>query len=146
MSVIGLLIGNFIENKYIGLLGLFPIYLGLKQIAGWFKNNHSEENVLPVKENKNGFLKVATVTFANGGDNIGTYIPLFAVQTRIELSLMILLFLIMVLVWLLIANYLSKHPHFAKTIGKYGHIITPIVLVGIGIYILFENGSFGIFR
>jgi cadmium resistance protein CadD (predicted permease) len=85
---------------------------------------------------------VATVTFANGGDNIGTYVPLFATLTTSDKAIMIAIFLIMVLVWLATAKYLTNHPLLTKMISKYGHIITPIVLILLGLYILKENGSF----
>ena len=84
---------------------------------------------------------IAAVTIANGGDNIGIYIPLFAMQTLQEKAIVIGLFLLMVGVWCGTALYLSKHPSVVRTIDKYGHMITPIVLILLGIYILFESGS-----
>ena len=55
---------------------------------------------------------------------------------------MIFIFLIMVMVWCIAAKYLSKHPLIARTIDKFGHIISPIVFILLGIYILYESGSF----
>ncbi len=146
ISVAGSLIGNFIDSKYIGLLGLFPIYLGLKQFVVLFKTNQKEipQEEEKIKFAKSGILKVATVTFANGGDNIGVYVPLFATLTAIDKSIMISIFLIMVFVWLTVAKYLTTHPILAKVLSKYGHIITPIVLCLIGLFILKENGSFNL--
>jgi len=63
-SILGSLAGNFIDSKYIGLLGLFPIYLGLKQILFLIKKKNEEglsENEVQLKT---GFLAVATVTVA----------------------------------------------------------------------------------
>lgn len=79
ISIIGSVIGNFIDSKYIGLLGLFPIYLGIRQFIQLAKNSNEAEAFENTE--KAGLLTVATTTFANGGDNIGTYIPLFAAQT-----------------------------------------------------------------
>jgi cadmium resistance protein CadD (predicted permease) len=111
VSVIGSFIGNFIDSKYIGLLGLFPIYLGLRQIWGFIKKeNKEEEFAQKEKDLKTGILTVATVTFANGGDNIGTYTPLFATLTTSDKLIMVTLFLVMVLIWPAIAQYLRRHP------------------------------------
>jgi cadmium resistance protein CadD (predicted permease) len=77
ISVIGSFVGNFIDNRYIGLMGLFPIYLGVKQIIRLIKKKNKEAELQIEKKVKTGILTVATVTFANGGDNIGTYIPPF---------------------------------------------------------------------
>jgi cadmium resistance transport/sequestration family protein len=142
-SLIGSLIGHFIESKYVGLLGLFPLYLGLKGLLSLIKReNNDEELAEEKKDTKTGILHVATVTIANGGDNIGTYIPLFATLSVADKSIMIILFLVMVSIWLLTAWYLTTHPLLAKMISTYGHIMTPLVLILLGIFILKENGSF----
>lgn len=143
ISVLGSLIGNVVEGKYIGLLGLFPIYLAIRQLTDLWRgttNTGSEGSEQPFVTT--GFLTVATVTMANGGDNIGTYIPLFAALTPSEKSIMIALFLLMVFVLVSLARYLTKHPALARSISKYGHIATPVVLFLLGLYILRENGSF----
>ncbi len=146
VSVIGSFIGNFMDSKYIGLMGLFPIYLGLKQLMGLINGKSEEE----LKQNKNnlkiGILAVATVTIANGGDNIGTYIPLFATLTTTEKFIMITLFLVMVYIWLTAAKYLRSHPILTNTISKYAHVITPIILCLLGIFILNENGTFELLK
>jgi cadmium resistance transport/sequestration family protein len=148
VSVIGSLIGNFVDSKYVGLLGLFPIYLGFRQLLRLMRDGNKSEELRNEKEDnsKTGILNVATVTFANGGDNIGTYVPLFASLTTSDKSIMISIFLAMVLIWLTTARYLTTHPMLTKVISKYGHIITPVVLVLLGLFILKENGSFEILK
>lgn len=147
ISLIGSLIGNFIDAKYVGLLGLFPIYLGLKQLLKLVKKEKIDEEL--EKEEKNsraGILNVATVTFANGGDNIGTYIPLFSALTTTHKSIVVAIFLAMVLAWLVIAKYLAAHPLLEKLISKYGHIVTPVVLILLGLFIIKENGTFNLLK
>jgi cadmium resistance transport/sequestration family protein len=147
MSFIGSLIGNFVEGKYIGLLGLFPIYLGIVQFISLIKGKSDEEELeQQEKRSKIGMLSIATVTIANGGDNIGTYVPLFASLSPADKSIMTGIFLGMVFIWLTAARYLTKHPLVAKTIARYGHIITPIVLCLLGLFILKENGSFDLLK
>jgi cadmium resistance transport/sequestration family protein len=147
VSVAASLIGNFIDSKYIGLLGLFPLYLGVRQIISLLKAGHTEEEPIRAdKYTKVGILAVATVTVANGGDNIGTYIPLFASLTTAGKSVMIGIFLLMVFIWVTLARYLRNHPVLATSISKYGHIITPIVLCLLGVYILIENGSVALLK
>jgi len=148
VSVIASYTGNFIDSKYIGLMGLFPLYLGLQQIIGLIKRDH-KAITLEKKEgffSDRGMLSIATVTCANGGDNIGTYIPLFAAQTTPEKSIMIAIFMAMVLIWLATAKYLTTHPILIKGISKYGNIITPVVLCLLGLFILKENGSLDLFK
>ncbi len=147
-SIIGSLIGNFIDPRYVGLLGLFPIYLGIRELVELFKAESSDPEtvVLSGKKVSSGFLTVAAVTIANGGDDIGTYIPLFAALSIVEKSIMIGIFMVMIFVWVSAAKYLTNHPVLARAISKYGHIVAPIVLCLLGLYILKENGSFGLLR
>lgn len=144
ISVAGSLIGNFIDSEYIGLLGLFPLYLGVKQIFQLINNrNEPIEFEIP---GKTGILNVAVITFANGGDNIGTYIPLLSPMAANEKIIMIIIFLSMLLIWLLSAKYLTSHPVLTQVLSKYGHLITPFVLCLLGIYILYENGSYNLLK
>jgi cadmium resistance transport/sequestration family protein len=146
VSLTGSYVGNFIDSRYVGLLGLFPIYLGVKQLIQLFKKQNPEDSTPVETAATVGIVGVATVTFANGGDNIGTYIPLFTALTLSQKLMMVVVFLIMTLVWLTTAKYLTSHPVMEKTISKYGHIITPIVLCLLGLFILRENGSFELLK
>lgn len=143
ISLLGAWIGNFIENKYIGLLGFFPIYLGIKSIIDLLRNKQKKGDIKVEAQSSSyeGILSVATVTFANGGDNIGVYIPLFTSLEKLELFIMMSIFFCMVFLWILLAKYLTNHPLLARKIEEYGHLITPIVLCFLGFFILIENGS-----
>jgi cadmium resistance protein CadD (predicted permease) len=83
------------------------------------------------------FLSVATVTFSNGGDNIGIYTPLFASNNTIDQTvILIVIFTIMTAVWCSVSNYLVNHSFLANSIQRIGHLILPFVLIGLGIYIM----------
>ena len=61
---------TLIPDQWVGLLGLIPMYLGVKLfIKG---EDEDEGNILSNLNKFNKFyLSVAFITFANGGDNIG---------------------------------------------------------------------------
>jgi cadmium resistance protein CadD (predicted permease) len=86
-------------------------------------------------------LSVALVTIANGGDNIGIYIPLFVALSMTETITTVMIFLMMTLVWCFVARYLTRHPLLKDTIERYGHLVTPFVLILLGIFILYESNS-----
>jgi cadmium resistance protein CadD (predicted permease) len=140
ISVGGAFAGNFISQPAIGLLGLFPIYLAIRH---FFDKGGSEENT-PVKD-RNKILGIAMVTIANGGDNVGVYIPLFATLTLFGKLTMIAIFFLMTLLWCIVAKYLANHPLLKTTLEKYGHVATPIVLILLGLYILYENQTLSLF-
>lgn len=147
LSFIGSLLNHFIDEKYIGLLGFLPIYLGVKGLVQLGKKLRQSAEVKTISSHRQtaSVISVAAITIANGGDNIGIYIPIFATQTSIQKAVMISIFLLMTALWCLFGKYLSKHPLLAKIIDKYGHIITPFVLIGLGIYILYGSSAYLIF-
>lgn len=140
LSFIGAYVGNFFDQRYVGVLGLFPVYLSIRQIINLIKKKDAEEN--PVEIKGTDIIAIAGVTIANGGDNIGVYVPLLTTMTFVEKILMITVFIMMTYVWCQLAKYLSEHPLIAGRLEKYGHIIMPIVLFLLGIFILIENDSF----
>jgi cadmium resistance transport/sequestration family protein len=143
ISFIGSLSELILDPRYIGLLGLIPIYLGIKELIG---NKKEDGNIkLSNKRFRSPVLAIALVTFANGGDNIGIYIPLFVSLSLWQRLIMISIFLMLVMVWCLVAKYLTRHPLMQKTIAKYGHILTPYILILLGIYILYENQAMKVF-
>jgi cadmium resistance protein CadD (predicted permease) len=154
VSWVGSFIGLVVSPAYIGLLGLMPVYLGIKGIIRMAKHQH-EDPSLPAPSrrrsdglNKNTYpvLSVASVTFANGGDNISIYLPLYTTLSLTHQLIMTLLFLIMTAAWCALAKYITQHPLVKKAIDRYGHIVTPFVLILLGIYIFYESGTLHLLR
>ena len=139
ISMMGSFVGNFIDEKYVGLLGLFPIYLAVKGFISIFK--HEQHENVDIKAGSMGAISIAGVTIANGADNIGVYVPLFTTMTNAEKIVMIIVFIVMVYVWCVAGNFLSSRPTVARQIDRYGHIAMPVVLLLLGIFILLESGS-----
>ena len=146
ISLLASMIGLLIPMPYIGLLGLFPIFLGVKALWSQNQNENDEsgQDIDKAHKPQGNTLSVAGVTIANGGDNIAIYIPLFATLTWPHKLTMVIIFLVMTLVWCILARYLTRHPLVSKTVDKYGHSITPFVLILLGAYILYESGSIGL--
>ncbi len=138
-------IGLVIDKAYIGLLGFLPIYFGIRGIIQLrTKQIHEEGKVIEPKSNRNNIFTVAGTTIANGGDNIGIYVPLFATLVWSQKLTMIFIFFVMTGAWCLLAKYFAKHPLLAHAIDKYGHVFTPFVLMLLGVYILYESGAVGL--
>jgi cadmium resistance transport/sequestration family protein len=162
LSLIGAFGTLVVPKEWIGLLGIFPIYLGVKSLRERFKkkddaeDNEKEELSNEERSKKNWlqrFLhpniykiyKVAAITFANSGDNIGIYIPYFSSQGIDRLIIIITIFLVLVAVWCFIGYKLVSHPLVAKTLERDGHIIVPFVLILLGGYILLESETINYF-
>lgn len=92
------------------------------------------------------FLSVAFITFANGGDNIGIYVPYFSTLNISELVVTVIIFLLMVAVWCFLGYRLAAFRHVSEVLEKYGRWIIPIVFIGLGLYIMIENETFSALR
>ncbi|MFC4054110.1 cadmium resistance transporter [Actinomadura syzygii] len=135
---------TFLPEDAIPYLGLLPLALGVKAaVQAWRHRNDSDEQ----KEAKEGgpkILEVAAVTFANGGDNIGVYVPVFATAGLGGMSVYVVVFLILLAVWIAAGRYFATRPLIAKALSRWGHVLMPAVLIGIGLLILIEGGAFGL--
>ena|ERR1044071_6841904 len=142
ISFVGAYIGSFFDQRYVGLLGLFPIYLAIRETIKLFRSNNEDDNKTELKSS--GIFAIAGVTIANGGDNVGVYIPLLSAMSPSEKIQLVVVFALATYTWCRIAQYLASHPLVAKQLSKYGHILTPVVLFLLGVFILFESGTFSL--
>lgn len=132
---------TLIPDQWVGLLGLIPIYLGVKL---FIKGEDEDEGAILSSFNKFNkfYLSVAFITFANGGDNIGIYVPFFSTLNNNQLVITVVTFFIMVAVWCLIGYRLARFRYVSETLEKYGRWVIPIVFIGLGFYIMAENNIF----
>jgi cadmium resistance transport/sequestration family protein len=151
MGSIGISYGaKQIPQAYIGLLGLVPLVLGLYKLWGLFQtsvggDSDSDDIIAEGYLQKSAkFLTVAGVTMANGGDNVGVYVPLFATKTFGTLLIYLFVFFIMTGVWCAGALYLIHHKHIGGVIKRYCHYVVPWIFIVLGGYILYEAGSFNL--
>jgi cadmium resistance protein CadD (predicted permease) len=148
VSIIGSLIALVIPTYIIGLLGMVPIAIGIKELIDTKKDESpSMQTIKRKRKNRSylAFLTVAAVTISNGGDNIGVYVPLFSKYstagqiTMVTAILVTAIFITMTAVWCTIAYYLVNHPLLASRVRRIGNIIMPFALIGLGIYILIDS-------
>ncbi|PSB03507.1 transporter [Merismopedia glauca CCAP 1448/3] len=135
---------------WLGWLGLVPIAIGIHHML----NRETDEDAIQLVNDPSAnsssrvYLlsaptwQVAAITFANGGDNIGIYVPLFARSNLAGLSVILAVFAVAIALWCFIASRLTRHPLVAKTLTKYGHHLVPFVLIGLGIFIFIDSGTY----
>jgi cadmium resistance transport/sequestration family protein len=155
-SLPGFFGGLFISREWIGLLGLLPIVIGLKQLISPDDDDDVQMVSCEVVSSANQrsliskltalltpqTYSVAAVTIANGGDNIGIYVPLFASSNLASLGVTLIVFLVLIAVWCGVAYQLARFPTIAHVLTRYGHAIVPFVLIGLGLFILFESKTY----
>ncbi|WP_188205002.1 CadD family cadmium resistance transporter [Desemzia incerta] len=137
---------NFIPQDWvIGLLGLIPIYLGVRVALVGEEEEEEEDEVvekLETRDTSRLFWTVALITIASGGDNLGIYIPYFTALSALEIGVALVVFAISIALLCYISYRLAKVSFVSETLEKYEQIIVPVVFIGLGLYIMAESGTF----
>jgi cadmium resistance protein CadD (predicted permease) len=150
ISIVGSLIALIVPDNLIGLIGIFPIAIGIRELLELLKNgdnNEEEESaVKQLPQSRRGrrltaylpFLTVAAVTFS-GGEEIGIYTSVFATYHEVsEIIIIVLVVMVLTGVWCTVAYHLVNRPQITSSIKRIGTVALPFVLIGLGIYILAE--------
>lgn len=140
IGIAGLTVGSIViarlalqtNQAWVPYLGLVPIYLGLRQLFS------SSKDEVPVVQPS--WLSVAVVTFANGADNLGAYVPVFATRTVAQTFHLGLLFFLLTGIWCWLAYRAVDHPKFGLGLRKLLTKTSPWALLLIGLWIL--RGAF----
>lgn len=143
VSLVAAYVVNFVPEAWmVGLLGLIPIYLGIRfAIVG--EGEEEEEIIERLEQSKANqlFWTVTLLTIASGGDNLSIYIPYFASLDWAQTLVALLVFAIGVIIFCELSRVLSSIPLISETIEKYERIIVPLVFIPLGLYIMYENGT-----
>jgi cadmium resistance protein CadD (predicted permease) len=145
VSMLGALIALILPNNLIGLIGIFPIAIGIKELLELRKNDNDEQKAAkqPSQRSKGivtylPFITVAAVTFS-GGEEIGIYTSVFATNNEIfEIVVIVSLIIGLTGVWCGMAAYLVNHSFLADHFRQIANMILPFLLIGLGAYILIE--------
>jgi len=154
-SLPGFFGSQLVPAEWIRLLGIVPIVIGLWWCLSKPEEEDDTESVdLEVKDSFFSRLLspqtygVAAITVANGSDNIGVYVPLFANSNLTSLSVILVIFLLMVGVWCYAAYKLTnltaiaqgaRPAAIAQILTGYGNTFVPCVLIGLGVFIVKES-------
>lgn len=153
-SLPGFFGGLFLPDYWIGWLGYIPILIGLNGLVNREMAVEEEEEVEISEKDKFAIANllspqtymVASITFANGTDNISVYVPLFANSSLGNIAIVLAIFFLLVGVWCYAAYQLIGIPQIASTLTYYGSAIVPFILIGLGAFIVLENHSLSFFK
>ena len=148
LSLLFAFVLNYIPSKEIlGLLGLIPIFLGLKVLLLGDSDGEAIAKDGLRKDNKNLIFLVAMITFAScGADNIGVFVPYFTTLNLANLIVTLLTFLVLIYLLVFSAQKLAQVPSVGETLEKYSRWFIAVVYLGLGMYILIENNVFDMLR
>jgi len=123
--------------EWLPCLGLAPLYLGLR----WLFRPHAEE---APAGNAASWRTVALVTIANGADNLGVYIPAFAIQSFAQKVITAVTFTVLAFALCALAWTAVRHPTWGPHIRRWSAKLGPYVLIAIGLWIVAHHPAFGL--
>ncbi|BAY66108.1 cadmium resistance transporter [Calothrix sp. FACHB-1219] len=157
-SLPGFFGGLVLPEAWVGLLGILPITIGISNLMSREDNGETVQDVSlnfghPVKpqRRKKSLLatirdpqtyRVSAVTIANGGNNIGIYVPLFASTNLPSLGVILCVCYLTVGLWCFLSYNLTRNPLMAPVLTRYGRKIFPFILIWLGISIMSKSGTF----
>ena len=125
--------------------GLIPLGLGLWAAwQAWRNRGQDDDDEAQLEGKRVSVWTVAAVTFANGGDNIGVYVPVFVSVSWSAVLAYCIVFLLLVAALVFLAKWISSKKPIAEALERWEHILFPAVLIGLGIVILVSGGAFGL--
>lgn len=138
MAALGLTI---VPDRWVGLLGLVPIALGVRGLVAALRARGRHE--APSVSVASGLAAVVGVTIANGADNISVYTPMFRSIGFTAILITVAVFGLLVGVWCAAGSWLGSHHEVVGAMERYGHWIVPGVFILIGTVILIQSGVLG---
>lgn len=141
VSLIAAYFLNYIPQDWmIGFLGLIPLGLGIRSV---FVDEDVDEDSIgnQIKNNQSQIFTITGLTLAMGGDNLGIYIPYFTGMNVGQIVIVLAVFIIGIFLLCQLAKRFATIPMIGGIIERYGRIIVPVIFIGLGIYILVENGT-----
>jgi cadmium resistance protein CadD (predicted permease) len=148
--VVGVVGARLLPENVLPLLGLLPLVLGLRAAWTAWRERAGRHVASPSADEVRwspsgpGAGTAAAVSVANGGDNIAVYAPVFAVSRPLVQLVYLVVFLALVGVWCVAGRLVSTRPVVARAMARWGHVVLPVVLIGLGLNILMEGEPFGL--
>jgi cadmium resistance protein CadD (predicted permease) len=131
-----------LEGRGLVLLGFLPIglglYLGIQLLIPSAKSRRDrrEEDLSRTMEIRTGAAAVASVTLAASGDSLAAYTALFADTADMLLPASVVGILFGALTWTAVAGQVLRRDGIRRQIERFAPVLLPIVLIGLGLYIL----------
>jgi cadmium resistance protein CadD (predicted permease) len=130
VSLIGVWAALAIPHRWIRVLGLLPLAIGIKEL---FQIRRTEPN--KSSSTNYSLISIALVTLSNGADNVGVYVPFFLLS-RAYLWVILIAYAVLIAIWCFVGRWLGNHSVILRSVDRWGHWAVPLVFIGLGIYVL----------
>ncbi len=135
---------DLLPQGRLGLLGLVPIALGVRELALLWRSAGEGAEAQGRRETAAsaiGAAAVAGVMLANSGDALGALVPIFAETRDALLPAAVAAVLATTLAGCGLLHWVVTHESFGPPIRRVGPRLVPFVLIAVGIYVLTNTGT-----
>jgi len=125
-------------KRWIGMLGLVPIALGVRELLALARRSPDAPlaagatSAIPP-------LGVASLMLANSADSLGALVPLFAETRAALLPAIVVAVLAVSLGGCSLARWVASHPRVGPLLQRLGPRLVPFVLIAVGSYVLLDT-------
>jgi cadmium resistance protein CadD (predicted permease) len=139
---------SLIPSRWLWLLALIPLAVGVVMLAAAIRAERSGEKVAPALARGPGLpdvrwlswmagvVGVGTLTVVDGADNLAAYTPVFATADAGRITVTLVVFAVGVAVWCAAGALLTRHHRITDALQRYGRWILPVAFIFIGLYTL----------
>jgi len=128
-----------VPEHWVGLLGFVPIGLG---VVGLVRAGPDPPVTPDAMASVRNVAAIATVTVANGVDNVSVYVLLFRQLNLTDTIITTVVFLLLLAVWCTTALAVGRRARLVPGAVRASRLAAPLVLVAIGVYLLSHTGVF----
>lgn len=132
-------LADFFPHQYVGLLGVVPIFLGVKRLYHDFAVRVSKAESVPISAKRTQIITVALADVAHGPDTVVLFSALLADNDATGQSTVTVTYLLLAVAWCFFGSYLFRHPRIRGPVQHYGHRFAPYLLIGVGLFILWNT-------
>jgi cadmium resistance protein CadD (predicted permease) len=172
LSLVGYAVGMNLPSSTVGLLGILPIAIGIKNLIEFAnearQNERGSDRLSTTKTEPHrphyltGFkarkltiwqvlrdrktYDVALVSISNGSNNLSIYITLFASLTLAKIAVVIPVLYIFIFTWLALSLSLTRMPGISLALNRNTKVFFPFILMWLGYRILNDSGAINLWK
>lgn len=128
---VGQILDRFLPEWILGLLGILPIYMALKD---------EDEDAKEVNHKSPVVITLVTYLSVCAGCNLALFLPVLSTISAIQILEVIAVLTILSILIILAIRWIGNIKVINDLMEKYGEILTKVVYIGVGIYVLFDSG------
>jgi cadmium resistance protein CadD (predicted permease) len=137
LTIVSLILAQslfFIPKESAKWLGLIPIIFGFAKLLKYSR----KDTIKPPNTPPSGrqIQEISVLTVATGADDVVAYTPIFATRTLHEVTILSIVFVVMTIIWWMIAKWLADHGIIRKAVSKGGPILVPLLIIALGVIII----------